>query len=90
MGVGEMNTLSDLAQEHANFTGYLGRRAALRLALAGLVEGTDDVGWVGSAQDANGVRLEVIDSGRSGALQGLLVPRGPGLTGKVLLSTRGE
>lgn len=53
MGVGEMNSLSDLAQQHASFTDYLGRRAALRLALAGLVDGADDVGWVGSAQDAD-------------------------------------
>lgn len=85
-----MNTLNDLARQHADFTGHLGRRAALRLALAGLVEGTDDVGWVGSAQDTHGVRLQVIDGGRSGALQGLLVPPGLGLTGKVLLSTRSE
>lgn len=84
------NALGDLVREHADLSAYLDRHAAMRLTLSRLLDGTGDVGWIGTNQDGSGVRLDATDGDRSGSLRGLIVPGGQGLTGKVLASTRSE
>lgn len=82
--------LDELVGYHADLTAYLDRRTAMRLALRTLLSGIEGVGWVADVGPDAVLRLDALEGDRSGALRGLVVPEGLGLTGKVLGAGRSD
>src|SRR6478752_521407 len=71
------------APEHVELVAVLDRNEAMRAALGLLTTEVDEVAWIAEPSEGDGLLLKHVLGDRTGALRGLLVPPGLGLTGRV-------
>jgi signal transduction histidine kinase len=83
-------TLAAFDVEQVQLVRLLDRTEILRTALRMLISGTSGVAWVAEPSTGHGLELRHVVGDRTGALRGLCVPDGLGLTGKVHSSSAPE
>lgn len=79
---------SELPARFEDLRELLDRDAVLLAALRMLAQDGSDAAWFASPGENGGLALEKVVGDRAGALRGLLVPGGQGLTGRVHLDGR--